>query len=344
MKKHSFTLLIAVLFLVKGIAQQVEQQQRSLVTKRTADWCPHCGTWGWNYFKDAIEDNGDKAVFIAAHYDGGLRVAAAEEISENLGGGYQPRFFLNATDQGVSSGNVNAKLTALKEAIDANFDQAPQVNCGFEPIFVDGTIKVDAKVKFFQAVQGEYYLGVYLLESNVTAYQASIGNNAVHPKLFRASFTPETFGQLISNGGAPAGQEVSLQYSHSVSVVAGRELEVIGIIWKKEGDKYIPVNVWGTDEITAVSAIDEKIPGNSLKVASNVIKESTTIVINLINDQTNASIELFDLNGRQVSTIYKGHLKQGYQTISAEIAGTAGTYFIRLKGKGIELVEKLVIQ
>ena len=82
MNKNTFTLLIACLFAMQAIAQQVAQVQRSIVTKRTADWCPNCGTYGWTYFKDAIEQNGDKAVFIAAHYSGGLAAPAANERSE----------------------------------------------------------------------------------------------------------------------------------------------------------------------------------------------------------------------------------------------------------------------
>ncbi len=346
MKKQSFTLLIAVLFLVQGIAQQVEQQQRSLLTKRTADWCPYCGTWGWNFFKDAIEDNGNKAIYIAAHYDGGLSIEAATDITENLGGGYQPRFFLNDADQGVSSGNASAKLTSLKEAIDENFNLAPIANCGFEPLFENGKIKVGAKVKFFQAAEGEYYLGVYLLENNVTAYQASIGNNAVHPKLLIASFTTGSFGQLITDGSIAAGQEFELDFSHDEASITGRDFEVIGIIWKKEGDKYVPINVWGTDDISTeqVSGIADKLPENKMVVAPNVVSEHAIVAIELINELPEANLSLYDLQGRQVASLYKGHLKAGYQTVNVNISGASGTYFIRLNGKGLELIEKVVVR
>ncbi len=347
MKKQSFTLLLAVLFLVKGIAQQVEQQQRSLVTKRTAAWCVNCGTWGWSFFKNALEDNGDKAIFLAAHYDGTLKVQAATDITNNFGGVSQPRFYLGEIDQSVSSGNANAKLTALKEQIDANFDQTPVANSGFQPIFADGEIKVDAKVKFFQAAQGEYHLGIYLVEDNVTANQTGIGANAVHQKLLRASFTTNSFGQLVSNTDVTAGQEFNLNYSLSLDEIVGHEYEVIGIIWKKEGTKYIPVNVWGTNEISTepLSDFKEKQPENIMIVAPNIILNSAVISIELALDQQDATVEMLDLNGRLVATLHKGAMKKGQQLVRFDkgLVGGSGTYFIKLKSRGVELLEKVVI-
>lgn len=348
MKKQSFTILIAALFLVQGIAQQVEQQQRSLLTKRTADWCPYCGTWGWNYFKGAIDQNGDKAVFIAAHYDGGLENIAATEITNNLGGGYQPRFFLDDTDQGVSSGSVTTKLTALKGLIDDNFTQAPIVNCGFEPIYTNGDIKVAAKVKFFKAAQGDFYLGVYLLENNVVAFQKEIGPNAVHQKLLRKSFTSEIFGQQISNGDVAADQSFDLNFSVETEDPASHDYEIIGIIWKKESDKYLPINVWGTSQIGAVSGsnIINKDPENSMTIVPNVAQDFTKIVIEQVDNQSLAILEVLDLNGRVVLILHNGILKKGYTHFDLQTSelGKKGLHFIRLKTPGKEIIEKLIIQ
>ncbi|MCC6723174.1 MAG: Omp28-related outer membrane protein [Saprospiraceae bacterium] len=348
MKKHYFTVLIAVLFLVRGIAQQVEFQQRTLLTKRTADWCPYCGTWGWNFFKNAIEQNGDKAVYIAAHYDGNLSIDAATEITNNLGGGFQPRFFLNDADQGVSSGNSAAKLTSVKEQIDANFLQAPVANCGFEPKFAEGLLKVAAKVKFFETGEGEYSLGIYLLENNVTAFQASIGNNAVHQKLLRASFTDETFGQPIFNGNINQDQEFDLNFELELDEIQGHDYEVVGIIWKKEGSKYLPINVWGTNEITeeSPSIIQSGELENRMTIAPSIITESAVVAIELVKEQQNANIELYDMNGRLVTKLYNGPLKSGNQTIRFDKTKIAakGTHIVKLKCDGFEFLEKVIFQ
>ena len=346
MKKNYFVLLVASLFLVKGIAQQVEQQQRSLVTKRTADWCPNCGTWGWTYFVDAIEQNGDKAVYIAAHYDGNLADDAANDITENFGGGYQPRFFFNQTDQSVNSGNVNAKLSALKTAINNAYEQAPIANSGFEPFYLNGEIRVNAKVKFFQAAQGEFYLGIYLLEDNVTAYQASIGNNAVHKRLFRKSFTPETFGKLITNGSVNAGQEFDLDFALPNGNPANFDYEVVGIIWKKEGSKFVPVNVWSTDDISLVSGVSIIEPTNEVLVVPTVTTNAARIIVQSIEDQPVATVDVLDVNGRIVATLHDGFLKKKFSDFEVDrnLVGQSGLYFVRLTTPSFILVEKVVFQ
>ncbi len=346
MKKNTFTLLVACLFLVQGIAQQVLQEQRSLVTKRTADWCPNCGTYGWTYFKEAIQQNGDKAVYIAAHYSGGLSVGAANDITENFGGGYQPRFFFNQTDQGVLSSNVTTKLTSLKTQIDAAFETAPIANTGFQPIYKDGEIQVAAKVKFFQAAQGDFYLGMYLLEDNVTAYQASIGNDALHRKLLRFAFTTETFGEPITNGDVAAGQEFDLNFALPIGDVSGYDYEVVGIVWKKEGSKYLPVNVWSTNEIEVVSETTIIEPKNGLLIYPSVTKQQSVVEIASIENQPNAQLEVFDLKGRRVAVLLDGELKAGSSRfeLNREMLGGNGLYFVQLKTPGFVKTEKVVFQ
>lgn len=346
MKKSSFTILIAVLFLMKGIAQQVEEIQRSLVTKRSADWCPYCGTWGWNYFESAIAENGDKAVYMSAHYDGGLSDPAAEEITDNWGGFYQPKFFFNDVQQGVTAGNVTPKLAALKQLVDSASLVPPVANVGFEPIFENGLLNVDAKVKFFQAAQGDFYLGMYLLEDHVVAFQQSIGANAVHRHLFRHSFTEETFGQPITNGDVTAGQEFSLDFSIPVDEITGHEYEVVGIVWKKEGDKYIPLNVWSTNQIdtVTVSAVSNIASQNRMVVYPNIANLKTTILVEFAENQSVAQLEVFDIMGRKVAMLHNGQLIAGIKSfeLDRQAVGGNGLYFVQLKAPGFLKTEKVV--
>ncbi|MBI1223763.1 MAG: Omp28-related outer membrane protein [Bacteroidetes bacterium] len=348
MKKNYFVLLVACLFLAKGIAQQVVEQQRSLVTKRTADWCPYCGTWGWNFFENAIDQNGNKAVYMAAHYSGALSTPAATAITENLGGGYQPRFFLDGTDQGVAAGNVNTKLPELQSKINTAFVQAPIVNCGFEPVYENGEIKVAAKVKFFQAAQGEFYLGIYLLEDHVTAYQASIGADAVHRHLFRSSFSEETYGQLISNENVDAGQEFSLNFALQTESPTSHEYEVIGIIWNKEGDKYVPMNVWSTTqiEIATVSSVQDPANKFELKIVPTVASQQTQINLETLENLSEAQLEVFDISGRRVAVLLDGQLSAGNSSFKLDrgMVGGAGLFMVQLKTSGFVKTEKVVFQ
>ncbi len=346
MKKSTFTLLLALLFLVQGIAQQVEQQQRSLITKRTASWCTFCGTWGWTFFESAIAQNDDKAVLMAAHFSGLLLNDAAAEITDNFGSFAQPRFFFNEADQGVNSSNGTSRLASLKALVDEAYGQAPIVNSGFEPYYSNGEIKVNAKVKFFQAAQGDYHLGIYLLEDNVVGFQQSIGNNAVHKRVLRTSFTEQTFGQPITNGSVNAGQEFGLNFGLPIGDPTGYNYEVVGIIWKKEGTKYIPVNVWSTKTISMVSGILDPAPENSIAVAPSPASGFTFVHVESIDNQPVAQLEVFDVKGRRVAVLLDGPLKAGRSRfrLDSEVLSGSGLYIVQLKTPGFVKTEKVVFQ
>lgn len=331
MKKSTFTILLLSLFLMQGIAQQVAQEQRLLITKRTASWCPNCGTWGWTLFKNLTEDNEDKAVLIAAHYDGVLASSAGEELTDNFGGFYQPRFFVNETDQNASQGNIGSIRASVKDQVDAAFALTPVANTGFAPVYSDGALKVDAKVKFFQQAQGDYYLGIYLIENHVTAYQSGIGNNAEHMRVFRESFTAGTFGNQIVNGNVAAGSEFSLSYSLPIGDPQGYDYEIVGIIWKKEGEKYLPVNTWSTSQINTATAVKETTVSQRLTAVPSVTGSGTQIRLELAEQQPVASIDLVNVQGKQVANLHRGLLTQGLHTfeIDRSLIENSGIYFIR---------------
>lgn len=346
MKKSTFTLLLASLFIVQGIAQQVEQKQRSLITKRTASWCPNCGTWGWTFFEDLREDNTDKALLIAAHYDGVLQSDAAEAITDNFGGVSQPRFYFNQTDVSATPSNQANVRNQVKDQVNAAFASVPLVNVGFEPKYQNGEIKVDAKVKFFGAASGEYYLGVYLLEDNVVAFQASIGNNANHMRVLRESFTSNTWGQQIVNGSATAGQEFDLSFALPIGDPTDYDYEVAGIIWEKEGNQYIPVNVWSTTQINTTTGADEAAAMIDFSVMPSVTSGTATAQLQLAENQPDASLDLFDVNGKLVANLYRGALVAGTQSfeISKDQAGGNGLFIIRLTSGSQAVARKVVFQ
>ncbi len=347
MKKSTFTLLLAVLFLMQGFAQQVAQEQRLVITKRTASWCPNCGTWGWTLFKNLLDDNEDKAVLIAAHYSGVLATAAAEEFTDNFGGFYQPRFFVGAVDQNANSGNIASIRTSVKDQVDAAFSLTPVANAGFEPVYRNGAIEVDSKVKFFQPAQGEYYLGIYLIENNVVASQSGVGNNANHMKVFRESFTTSTWGKQIVSGSVNASAEYDLSYSLAIGDPEGYDYEVVGIIWKKENDKYLPVNAWSTDEInTNTTAVKEPAGLLSFAVAPNVTSSVANVQIQLAENRQDASIDVFDVNGKLVANIHRGPLAQGTQSfqVSREMVAGNGVYLVRFSTGNEVSTRKVVFQ
>jgi len=346
MKKSTFTFLLAILFLMQGLAQQVAQEQRLLITKRTASWCPNCGTWGWTLFDNLVADNDGKSVLIAAHYDGILSTAAGEEITDNFGGFYQPRFFVGETDQNANSGTIGTVRNTVKDQVNAAFATSPVANAGFEPVYSEGELKVAAKVKFFQAAQGEYFLGVYLIENNVVAYQAGIGDNAVHKKVFRESFTSGTWGQPIVNGSVNAGDEFDLNFSLMTGDPTGYAYEVVGIIWKKENNKYVPVNTWSNDQIGITTNVEMPANLTDFVVAPSVTSSVANIQLQLAENQPDVSIDLFDVQGKLLANIHRGPLSQGAQSfeINRDMAAGNGVYLVRFSAGKEVSTRKVVFQ
>ncbi len=344
MTKKSFLILVISLFIFKSFAQQVENQQRSLITKRAATWCPPCGSWGWSLNDGFIEDNGNRAVYINAHYSGLLETTTSDEITSNWGSFSQPRFFLGHVDQNANSSNNTAIRNTVKTAVDAAFLQAPLANSGFNAVYEDGSIKLDATVKFFAAAEGEFYFGAYLLEDNVVAYQASIGNNAIHHNVLRYSFTESSWGDLVKNGSVAAGEEFSLSYALPIGDPAGYDYEIVGIVWEKVGNKYEVVNVWSTGDIETPSGTTEEKGLFSLSVSPNVVSNLAVIQLQLTESQEDVSLDIYDLEGRLVSNLHRGTLAQGRHLFEfqRELTGSNGVYLVRFVAGNYSTARKVV--
>ncbi|HMP29618.1 MAG TPA: hypothetical protein PKD85_08450, partial [Saprospiraceae bacterium] len=94
MKKIFALLLLLSLLLTPEINAQ--SKQASLLVKKTADWCPFCGTYGWSFFRKVKEQSQDlPSIMIAMHYSGGLINTTAVDLNANFSGPGQPVFFDN---------------------------------------------------------------------------------------------------------------------------------------------------------------------------------------------------------------------------------------------------------
>lgn len=348
MKSLIFTFLICLSFGLQ--AQDVEPIQRTLITKRSATWCSPCGSWGWDFFHDAVTQNEEKAFFFAAHHSGDLVNQTAKDITDNWGAIGQPRFYFNSTDIGASSSSSATKLADLKDMVDVAYETVPTVGVGLE-VFWDAEneqILVNTNTKFFQTATGEFYTGVYLVEDNVIANQASQGSNANHEKILRASFSDGTFGVpfLINSFGVD--DEFSNQFTMSGvenPMVSNLDYEYIAIVWQKVNDIYEVVNVSGTSEINEL-IIDgvEEITTTGLSVYPAVFTNEVTVEFELTQAVERAKFSVFDLTGKLVTTNVIPSLSTGQQTISLDLTNisAAGTYFLSIDLDGQKLTRKLI--
>lgn len=340
MKKFTSSIFIFFFFASFIFAQDVEQVQRTLITKRTATWCGNCGSWGWQMFKHLLDENEGNAVLLAAHHSGDLHNSVAEAITDNFTSFSQPRFFLNHTDQNASSGNWSSVAGDMKTQIDNAFqNQNPIANVGFtvweEP--TDGTLGIQAKVKFFEDADGEFYLGIYLVENNIISFQASQGNNANHAKVLRAAFSNSAFGIPITSGSVNQGQEFSFipDDFNTMNLVPTANHEFVGIIWKKVGANYEVVNVQLVEEtevnVSNVTEVDAGLA--TFNISPNPANSIAQLELNLFQKVEAMELSIFDASGKMVWQVGNGDFEKGthHFQIQKSQVGASGQYFVRLK-------------
>lgn len=324
-------------------AQSVTEEQRTLLVKKTADWCPHCGNWGWGFMKDIISDNENSAVAIGMHFSGGLLNNDARTVVNDFGGSGQPRFYVNGVDQNVSSSNTSTKRTEVQDLVDANFALDPDVNCGMNAELANGMIEVTAKAKFFQNVSGEYYMAMYIVEDSVFWNQTPLGTTH-HPMIMRGSMS-DVYGDLVINGSASAGDEFILDYIIPVDADWNTDrIRIAGVIWKKVGSDYEFVNTYSVDEFGVSTSVDF-VEVEQMELSPNIGAHNSQLTILSTASIENATIELVNMAGQSLHTIHQGILSEGETTFQIELSKyPAGSYFVRLSdGKRIQS-KKLIIQ
>ncbi len=347
MKRH--ILLLVILLLGQAAHAQditVPETNRPLVVKKTADWCPKCGDWGWALFEGILEDNAEKALCLAAHYSGGYQNPAAQGITSNFGGFSQPIIYLNGQNMGANSTNIESVRNAAADQIAAINDQAPVVQAGLIAGVDDAnTAIVHIKTRFFEPTEGEYYLGAYLIERTFRGPQAGQGNDALHKQMLRLSFSGSPFGELIASGSIGAGTEIENTFSVSASAIessgAGSleglstgNFEVGTVIWKKEGSFFQPVNTNSAD-IGILTDIGDISGLNALKAWPIPAERQVQLRVELEAPMPAVQIGLYGHNGALLRRLFSGTLPEGNSDFLIGRQNLpAGQYFIRLSAGG----------
>jgi len=349
MKKNILFICCCLMWASSLFAQEVPEVQKTLVTKVTATWCPNCGSWGWDYFEYAIEDNSDKAIFVGAHHSGGLESAAGSDFSSNFQAPYQPYFYAGNADMDVTNGNTTAKRTELQEIINANAEMAPVANIGFAANLTGEFLTIEAKAKFFQEATGDYYMAVYILEDGIVHNQSSNSTMAVHPFVMRTSLTDSSFGSSMMNGTIAADTEFDESFSLQLNPNWNKEnLVLIGVVWEKVEDTYQFVNVNSTTDFDATITSTNIITEDILKVNlfPTVASESATLNVNLNTDAFQANIQLFNQQGQVVRSLYQGMLNEGTRSFNINTNDlNAGVYFVSIRAEdGAVVTKKLLVQ
>ena len=345
MKKNYLSAIVFLLACTFCKGQEVTAEQKMLITKITATWCPNCGTSSWDVKQDLVNMHGQDAIFLATHVSGSsdLFSSTARDYSENLPAAFgQPLFYLNREKYSTSS-----ITSAVQEMAGQNTNQTPLANTGVEMELDGQVLDVKARVKFFQPADGEYYLSLFIIEDNVIANQSNRGSNVNHRKIFRGRVTAETFGELITNGSVEADQTFDFRFSRGLNPTWDTDqLEVAAVVWQKVGDNYEFVNVASVTQFSTFTSVNilEK-EGVDVSVYPNRLSTQSAIQVTLPTSQSALTLELINANGQLVKQIFEGPLSQGKHTfpITKNPSVGKGIYFVRLEKEGSSITKKIIV-
>ena len=342
MKKFTltFTMMIAML---STQAQEVSTDQWTIMTKTSATWCGNCGSWGWDLFKDLIEDNSNKNVIIwSSHNSGDLDNDASVDINTGWGSFAQPQFFVNSDNFNVTSSNSQAARVEINGYIDALLGFGALAGVGVDATYDGETLSVTGKAEFFTGLEdGDYHLAFYLLKDHVIANQASVGPNADHRYVLTDKITESTFGQQIVEGAVASGSTYTVEASKEIADIDLDNDEVIAILWNLRADGVFAFFNANRNMISSTSAAVE-IPGIS---DISTRQNGNEIILDIITQQNVGAVQsrLVNISGKIIATqdinVIKGSNQISYSTNNLP----AGTYLVQITANGKMHTEKLII-
>lgn len=345
MTKIYFPLFICLFAQIIVFGQEVPQEQKVVITKIAATWCPPCGGTAWDNFDVINENHASKAVILTAHPSRSSRLHAPEAIdfSNNLPQAFgQPLFYLNQTK--YTTNNVIASAeSAINDATATN----PLANTGLIATIKDNLIEVNAKVKFFQEGTGDYHLSLLVIEDGVQEFQENRGNPATHKRVLRSSLGQGTFGEAIASGTVLADSEFSLKLTKALDPLwVSENIEIAAILWDKVDGRYqfVNANVVPVSFSTSLNILEAA--GLSLAVAPTLLQQSATINLNTPTAFDKVNIAIFNAVGQQVQMVFTGSLNSGIHnfTIDKHLLTGNGIYFIRMESAGSVISRKFIVE
>lgn len=339
-------------FATLGRAQDIEvpKTQIPMITKISASWCPHCGNWGWNFFEGLLENNASKAILMTAHYSGDYRTGEGAALASNFGIISQPEFYLGTDKISANSGNYTQMISMVTNEVNNMANLTPRAQSGLKlGLQPDGMLRVQARAQFFEKTSGEFYLGIYLLESNFVGYQAGQNNMAQHKNIFRGGLGEQDFGDLLAAGSVEVDQSFEVEHFLNLNATGyqSSNIEIVAVLWEKVGNKYEYVNANSSTTIEFLSSNEEVNKRvNLFQVSPNPVVSQATIDLVLHQPLDQVFFDVLSLEGKRVASLAApDFLTAGTHRLPWRINGnlSSGVYLLRLQSTQGVMSRRIVI-
>jgi len=324
-------LALAILSFSFVFSAQAQLKQTPVFSKVTATWCPRCGTWGWDFMEEMKDmyNNGSEAVILGVHYSGNLQNPTAEWFADNLNPIGQPVFFINNTDQNVST-NWTGKIPTIQSDIETLNAEEPVQALSFASAYINENNEIVANVtKSASSFDGssEYYFGVYVFENNVEETQSPRGASS-HPNVLRDVMSNNFWGDLVSDNTTEITEEYTMALNDNWDA---NNVGLVGILWRKSGSSYIFENssvvynvglLSSAYELIDDAIVDVKSLATEITVSIDADEDYNVSLVNPLGQivsqnrlYRNLSINTSNL----VTGIYTLHISQGNQIMTKQV-------------------------
>ena len=338
--KYFYSLLICAFSLSILSAQTIET--RPLVTKRTATWCPNCGSWGWEAMIQLVEKASDegKALVIAVHHSGSLVNDLNGAFDDVIGGNYQPEFKVNKEQQSISSSNVTVGVDNMIERINEINMQIPDFDIGIDSYGYreigeeEIQFEINLSISPNGSPAGEYTLGAYLVRDDVAATQSGQSGAVIHKKILTKCFSSDNFGEILD----VAGGNFTFTLNHATSIDV-QKTQIALIIWKNEdGEKSIVNTNYTQSGIGIITSIESPEAGLDYALFQN---QNGDVVLES-NDYEKATILVYDFQGRLIHSSQFGNRSK--HVISGSIFNSNSNYVVVLQDETKRLSKQIFIR
>lgn len=222
-------------------------KQNALFFTYTATWCHACGSYGHNGFNTVYDANKGKILAFTVQVDDDLTYPSNAPIFEAFDARWThdatPTFVANNTYLGNPYFGAQSEInTMVAQNPTAGTNLKWTVGGGDNA----GKININAYTKFFNAASGDYYMGVYILIKKIVKSQNVDGtyiDDFEHHHVMYATASGSPWGDPIASGSIAAGSVFHKGYVFPVDPSIGmNNIEVVSILWKKNGTSYDFVN------------------------------------------------------------------------------------------------------
>lgn len=338
-------LLLMLIYTVNLSAQVVTDKQITLITKKTADWCPYCGTYGWQFTSQLITAaQGKDAILWNVHHSGNLMTPTSKALADNFGGFSQPLIFVNTDEQDLdlTASNVTSTVDLAIASIDLWSSLGAIVGMGSTATLQGDDLTVNSKVKFYDAAEsGEYYIGMYIVQKNRVAYQQSVGQNAVHHSLLTNSILANPFGTKIADAPIGNGEEFTLTGNLNNLVLHNGKLadtKVVTIIWNKFNNRYNFVNAREVDIVLDNTSSTNDNDHSKLDFTAVSFNGEVEFTFNKdVSDDID--IQLYNVTGQKVNTQITKTDARHYKLTTNDVTGN---HFVIIRNNN-EMVSKQIL-